>query len=166
MTTPGPWSPPITSTAIRIKKKSAEEPLCRAPKRLGRRFDCDDLTALVKAAGRAYPVGDIGRRALRAGAAAHLRHGQLAIIGAAHALTAVRWLAFGYSHTFTLSKFQFVQFRPDRRIQGLACAFFLPGVFFGSIGQPGAIGFAQRMLRKLQENIFPQERRQVRANHL
>src|SRR2546423_5046106 len=103
MTTPQPWSPPMTSTAIRISwpghgNLPLAAPHCPSPPagRSGSGGHGDDLAALVVATGRANPVGHVRRRALRA--SAELRDRHHAVIRAAHSLTASGRFSFRDTH--------------------------------------------------------------------
>src|SRR5438128_2634021 len=97
MTTPHPWSPPMTSTAIRINGKSAADVRPgRAPRQLCSCRHCDHLAALVEAAGGADPVRDVGGCALWAGAELGKFHH--AVVGPAHTLAARRGFSFGNAH--------------------------------------------------------------------
>ena len=162
MTTPQPWSPPMTSTAIRITEGRGSGAALRV-RNSGSGGDGDDLAPLVVAAGGANPVRHVRGRALRTGA--ELRQGQHAVIRAAHALAAFRWFSLGNTHKLILKlKFQFVQLGPGRRILSVLPA---PLAFLclatWRLWQAAAIRFTQRMLRKLEENIFPHIGRQVHA---
>src|SRR5438270_581317 len=108
-TTPHPWSPPMTSTTIRINQKSAgHEPLILIPSRaegqsapaqgLCRSFDRDNVASLIVAAGGADPVRNIGGGTLRAGA--QLRQLEHAIVGPPHPLAALGRFTLGYTHNF------------------------------------------------------------------
>ena len=59
-------------------------------------------------------------------------------------------------------QFQFVQFSPRGRLRFLLAGGFTRLADVGFL-QSAAIRLAQRMLRKLKENIFPHKRRQVHA---
>jgi hypothetical protein len=98
MTTPQPWSPPMTSTAMRIKSNRRTGKSRPAPTS-GPGGYGEDLTSLVVAAGRANPVRNVRGGALRTGA--ELGQFEHAIVGAAHSLTAFGRLAFGYTHRFS-----------------------------------------------------------------
>src|SRR5882672_509757 len=163
MTTPIPWSPPMTSTTIRINGKSAEqlppEPRSRSlcPSR-----DRNDLAPFVEPARRTDPVRHIRSRAL--GAGAELRELEHAVVSPPHFHATGRWFSFRNAHKFASSQFQFVQCRPGGRSRSRLrnCAGFLFRLLLGA-GQPAAIGFAQRMLRKGEDNIFANIRSQVHA---
>src|SRR6266581_956618 len=87
ITTPHPWSPPMTSTAIRIKMLRTRTELPPAPGNgLTAGGDGDDLASLVVPASGAYPVRHIWRGALRT--SAELRQPQDAVVRPAHALAA------------------------------------------------------------------------------
>src|SRR5258708_2098201 len=97
ITTPQPWSPPITSSAIRIKDgQNAAVPHSARKGRSGLGGDGNNLAAPVKTAGRAHPVWHVRRRALRAGA--QLRQLQNAVISSPHTLAALRRFTLGYAH--------------------------------------------------------------------
>src|SRR5438105_2087143 len=102
MTTPQPWSPPMTSTAIRISWPGyGNLPLAAhcspAPtERSSPGCDGEDLAPLVVPAGRANPVRHVRRRALRA--SAQLRNGHHAVVRAAHSLTASGRFSFRDTH--------------------------------------------------------------------
>src|SRR5207247_10446195 len=161
MTTPQPWSPPITSTAIRIKMESTRNLAGPRPGRSGSAAGShrNHLASLVIAAGGAHPVRHVRGGAL--GARAQLGQPQHAVIRPAHALAAFGWFSLGNTHISIKvhSKFQFVQFGPSVRTR------------FGRSGTAALLGFArlrdwqtpafrvtQRMLPTLQENIFPHQR--------
>src|SRR5438552_13343208 len=115
MTTSHPWSPPMTSTTIRINKKerSGHNSLSAlSDLNSGDGLDRQDLAALVEPAGGTDPVWNVGGGALRAGA--QLRQFQNAVIGPAHALTTAGWFTLGDTHNFLL-QLQLVQFGPGRR---------------------------------------------------
>ena len=119
----------------------------------------DDLAALVKSARRTNAVRNVWLGALRT--FADLRQFQHAVVSAAHTLPAGRWFSFWNTHKINSKlKFQFVQFSPRGRFNSSLPRFFGPCRL--SL-QPAAIRLAQRMLRKLKENIFPRKRRQVHA---
>src|SRR5262249_38330244 len=93
ITTPHPWSPPITSRAIRLRWTRRAERQTRPSAGSSAGRDRDDLASLVKPARRAHPVRHIRRRTLRTGA--QLRQSQHAVVGAAHPLTALGRFTFG-----------------------------------------------------------------------
>src|SRR5262245_9827295 len=86
MTTAQPWSPPMTSTAIRINEKSAGGRR-RVLNRSASRGDAEYLAAFIITARRANPVRHVWSGAL--GASAELRQSQHAVVSAAHTLTAL-----------------------------------------------------------------------------
>ena len=162
MTTPQPWSPPMTSTAIRITKRAQRAGPALLTS-IGSGSDGDHLASLVITAGRADPVGHIGCRALRAGA--ELRQRQHAVVSAAHALAALRRFSLWNAHKFRfLLKFQFIQLCPGRRFLSRLAG--IAGCFWPChcrCWQAATLRLTQRMLRKLEENIFPHIGRQVHA---
>jgi len=89
MTTSHPWSPPITSTTIRINKskerRGHNSPSALSDLNSGDRLDCEDLAAFVESTGGTDPVWNEGCGALRAGG--QLWQFQDTVIGPAHALT-------------------------------------------------------------------------------
>src|SRR4051812_36164007 len=98
MTTPQPWSPPMTSTAMRISL-SHQRHLAPVPwngSSLG--LNCHDLPAFVIAAGGADPMRDIWSRTL--GTGAELRHGHDAVVSSAHALAASGRFSLWDTHNF------------------------------------------------------------------
>ena len=121
----------------------------------------DDLASLIKTTRRTNAMRHVRSRALRANA--QLREFQHTVVRPAHALAALRWFTFRNAHNFkSLFQFQFVQRRPCRRLllslAGIAGFFGLANHCFW---QAATIRFAQRMLRKLKENIFAQKWSQV-----
>lgn len=162
MTTPHPWSPPMTSTAIRIKQESAGK---RQPSphfqtgRLSQRLHRNHLSSLVEATGRADAVWHIRSRTLRAGA--ELGQGQHAVISPALTLTTSGRFSLGYAHRISISELQFVQRGPSRQttvgLTGTARFLFSTRRRI----QPATLRFTQRMLRKREQNIFAYMWRQV-----
>src|SRR5262245_15738442 len=116
MTTPQPWSPPMTSTAIRI---TMDETRIRCGPRAtggaGPCCNCNYLTPLIIAAGRTNAVGNVGSSALRA--SAQLRQLQDAVVRAAHPLTAFGRFSLGNTHISSRKVQNFSLFNSDHAVE-------------------------------------------------
>ncbi len=101
MTTPQPWSPPITSTAIRIDEIKSAEKFPRRKTELLACVDRQNLASLVITTGRADPVRHMRLGALRT--FADLRQFQHAVISTTHFLPARRRFTFWNAHKFKIT---------------------------------------------------------------
>src|SRR5690349_17702511 len=101
MTTSQPWSPPMTSTAIRIKQKErGGQNQATLFWKSGESLDRNHLPSVIKTASRANPMRHKRRRAL--GALGQLGEFKHAVVGAAHPLAASRGFTFRYAHKKSL----------------------------------------------------------------
>src|SRR5208283_3528462 len=101
MTTAHPWSPPMTSTAIRIGNGDLRSRTAHRHARRSAGVDRQYLAALVVTACRTDPVRDVRLGALRT--FADLRELQHAVVSTAHAHPALRRFTFWNAHKIRIT---------------------------------------------------------------